>query len=315
MSKSEFGISHLSYWTQLVALVLVTLAGLSIGGIIVTAILGAVGIDGSDMTTITDSNINVYRVMQIFMHTCMFMLPALAFSYLKNRDFSYLKLTSDFHPTPVSYVVFAGIAALPVLGALLQLNQEMVLPEFLHGIEEWMRSSEDSIKEMTEKFLVMNNVGEFALTMLMVGVMPAIAEEFLFRGCLQRLFREWTKRPHLSIWLSAAIFSFIHFQFYGFVPRMLMGAFMGYLFYWSGNLWYPILAHFVNNGFQVLVYYLNDLGLFGTDLKDLDVEGVSSTANGSLIGAILLGGLLLSIFTYLYYQFFQNREVLLNTSR
>jgi membrane protease YdiL (CAAX protease family) len=92
--------------------------------------------------------------------------------------------------------------------------------------------------------------------MLMLAIIPALGEELIFRACFQKVLGRWTGNYHLAIWLSAIIFSSIHFQFYGFFPRMFLGALFGYLLVWSGSIWLPILAHFLNNGMAVVGAYV-----------------------------------------------------------
>ena len=86
-----------------------------------------------------------------------------------------------------------------------------------------------------------------------MAILPAIGEELLFRGVFQRLLTEWTRNIHWGIILAALLFSFFHFEFYGFLPRFLLGVFFGYLFVWTSSIWVPILAHFTNN-FIIVVY-------------------------------------------------------------
>ena len=114
--------------------------------------------------------------------------------------------------------------------------------------------------------LNVDTIGGLLLNMIVIALIPAIGEEMTFRGVLQ----QWLTRkmnPHLAILLSAAIFSFIHFQFYGFLPRMFLGVLLGYMFYITGSLWTSILMHFLNNGTAVVLYYLNSKSVI-----DIDVE-------------------------------------------
>src|SRR5690606_9164914 len=99
---------------------------------------------------------------------------------------------------------------------------------------------------------------QMVLAFVVVVVLPAIGEEIVFRGMIQNDFYRATRNAHLSIWITAILFSAIHLQFYGFFPRMFLGALFGYLYFWSGNLWMPVLAHFVNNGFTLISLYLYD---------------------------------------------------------
>jgi uncharacterized protein len=124
----------------------------------------------------------------------------------------------------------------------------------------------------------------------MIAILPAIGEELMFRGVIQRIFTNWTKNYHWGIWISAFLFSAMHMQFYGFLPRMLLGGMFGYLLVWSGTMWVPILAHFVNNTMGVLGYYLIDKG---TITKDIEEWGTGTEQIPLLIFSIVLSGLLL----------------------
>jgi membrane protease YdiL (CAAX protease family) len=149
------------------------------------------------------------------------------------------------------------IVSSPVMEWVGLINQQMKLPEALKSIEEWMRRSEDSLMETTLLLLKMDSVSEFLFNIFLIAIIPAIAEEFMFRGAIQRIFSRIFSNPHIAIWFSAFVFSAIHMQFYGFLPRFLLGAGFGYLYYWCGNLWYSILAHFLNNAIAVCqAFYL-----------------------------------------------------------
>lgn len=148
-------------------------------------------------------------------------------------------------------VLLLMICSMPLLEWVGRLNQEMSLPPFLKGLESWMKDAEDRAAETTEALLKMNNTGTFIINMLMIGMLPAVAEELMFRGALQRTLMRIFVNPHVAIWVSAFIFSAIHVQFYGFVPRLLLGATFGYLYFWSGSIWYAMFGHFINNGYAV----------------------------------------------------------------
>ena len=154
----------------------------------------------------------------------------------------------------ILFTVFLIMAcSIPLMGWINDTNQKMVLPEFLKSIEEWMRIKEDEGAKTTQALLKMKSAADFLITLLIVAIVPAICEEFLFRGALQRTFLRWIKNPHVAIWISAIIFSTIHLQFYGFFPRLFLGAAFGYIYFWTGSLWYTIFAHFLNNGFAVAI--------------------------------------------------------------
>jgi len=130
---------------------------------------------------------------------------------------------------------------------------------------DWMRDMEQNAADMLSEILSMDSTGDFILTLIMVAVLPAIGEELVFRGIFQKQFTEWTKSPLISIWMAAFVFSAIHFQFEGFLPRLILGAILGHLYYWTKTLWVPIIIHFINNGVQVGVLYFS-----GIDLSEID---------------------------------------------
>jgi len=180
------------------------------------------------------------------------------------------------------------IIIIPFINLLGDLNHQMVLPKMFSGIEVWMKTSEEQATLLTEKFLNIRTIQGLLFNILLISVIPAIGEELYFRGALQGVLREW-KGIRTSIWLTAIIFSTIHFQFYGFVPRMLMGAFFGYLLFWSENMWLPIVAHFTNNVIAVVFYYLK---FNGVKMPDIDSIGFGNTLwIGLVSGALGIFGL------------------------
>jgi membrane protease YdiL (CAAX protease family) len=175
------------------------------------------------------------------------------------------------------------IAALPAINMLSYWNQQMDLPAFLAPMEAWMKTKEETAKILTEQFMSVNTVGGLVANLLLMAVLPALAEELTFRGVLQRVFEargerreaKGERKPHLAIWCTAILFSAIHLQFYGFVPRMLMGALFGYALAWSGTLWLPILMHMTNNAMAVLISYASIKA--GWDMETVDSIGTNDT--------------------------------------
>jgi hypothetical protein len=117
----------------------------------------------------------------------------------------------------------------------------------------------------------------------MIAVLPALGEEFLFRGVLQRLFIEWTKNRHFGVWIASFIFSFIHFQFYGFIPRFLLGLYFGYLLVWSSSIWVPVVAHLINNGFAVIYYHFA-----GGKMGETALDKIGTKTDLSLFLSVIL---------------------------
>ena len=137
----------------------------------------------------------------------------------------------------------------------------MSLPESFAGLEAKLRLMEETAGTATFAFLDVSTIGGLLVNLFIIAVLPAIGEEFFFRGILQRLFKDWTKNIHISIFITAFLFSAVHMQFFTFLPRFLLGLLFGYLLFWSKNIWLPVFAHFVNNAIAVLVYYfIEDTG-------------------------------------------------------
>lgn len=261
---------------------LIILLGLILAGAVIFTIIGAV--IGGVLYGMPDlmkflagdlsANLSLTKIVQISSSTGMFILPALFFARIESGNWQdYLKLKS---PLPVLLIltILLMFISVPLLELSVDINTSMKLPSFLAKMEEWMRRQEDQMAELTKQLLTMKTPGALLVNLLMLAVIPAIGEEFIFRGCLQRLFKELTGNYHIAIWLTAIIFSAIHMQFYGFIPRMLLGAMFGYLLVWSNSLWLPILAHFVNNATAVITAYV-----FQQQGKSLDQ--LSETQTGS----------------------------------
>jgi hypothetical protein len=146
-------------------------------------------------------------------------------------------------------------------------NANLVFPEFLKEFGIWARERENLAEELTKFFVTFETNTDFLIGLVVIAILPAIGEELVFRGMIQpELFRA-TGNHHAAIWVSAIIFSAFHMQFFGFVPRMLLGALFGYLYVWSGNLFLPMFAHFVNNGFSVLMMFLYQRGVITVDME------------------------------------------------
>ncbi len=123
-----------------------------------------------------------------------------------------------------------------------------------------------------KSYLAVKSIWGLLFNLFMVALIPAVGEEFLFRGTLQRIFSEWLRSEHLAVWTTAVLFSLMHYQFLGFMPRILLGALFGYLFLWTGNIWVPVLAHFVNNAVAVVYYHLFLQGSLRTDPEQLGMQ-------------------------------------------
>ncbi len=154
------------------------------------------------------------------------------------------------------------VVILPLMSVIIAWNAGAHFPAALHDFEVWARASEDRAAVLTKFLTKFNSGARFAVGVVVIALVPAVAEELVFRGVIQRNLVRWFS-PHVGVWLGAALFSAIHFQFFGFVPRFVLGLVLGYLYLWSGNILVSMAAHFTQNAVQLLILYLTQQGQFG----------------------------------------------------
>lgn len=188
---------------------------------------------------------------------------------------------------PLVYTALITFCFMVVNSVVIEWNINVDFPQFMDGFERWAQAKEEQLKRMTELLTDFSGLGELVIALVVVAIVPAIGEELLFRGLVQTRLQRIVGNPHVAIWISAIIFSAIHFQFYGFVPRLLLGVLFGYLFFWSGSLVIPMVAHFVNNGFSLIMVFLYKEELVGFNIDDTESVPLESVAFFFIIGAVL----------------------------
>jgi len=258
--------------SKLGVVALVTIMGLLLSMVIAAVIsIPIFGIDNfskmiSSSVNISEENISFLKFMQVIQSIGLFIIPSILLALLFGDSISgYLKLDKKPYQTSIILAILIVFISSPFINFVGEINSKMTFPPAFSSIEHWMRESEDTAENLTKLFLKTDTIWGLLFNILMIGIIPAIGEELLFRGVIQRIFSEWTKSAHWGIWISAILFSALHFQFYGFVPRVILGAIFGYLLIWSGNLWLPVLAHFINNTVAVIAYYLYGEGVLSVD--------------------------------------------------
>jgi membrane protease YdiL (CAAX protease family) len=182
----------------------------------------------------------------------------------------YFEIPSNSGITIITTVVMV-FSFMVINTVFIEWNANLELPEFMSGFERWATDLEESMADLTKYLTQFDTTEYFILSVIIIAVIPGIGEELLFRGFLQNIFRKLFQNDHAAVWGAAFLFSFIHFQFYGFIPRMLLGALFGYLYLWSGNLWVPMIAHFLNNFLSLFSLYIYQKGL-----TDFDAEATEA---------------------------------------
>lgn len=235
-------------------------------------LMGAIGTD----TT------SALRCAILVQDIAVFILPVvLTVMIVSPQPWRYIGLDTGLEARSTCLTAITAIVSIPAMNRLVAWNESIHLP--WNGIEEALRQSENAAQAMVQRLMGGNSVWDLIIAILIVGILTGIAEELFFRGALQRLLMSKLGNKHFAIWSAAFIFSAVHLQFFGFVPRLLMGAYFGYLVVWSGSLRLSMFAHALNNSLVALNFWLVSRNATGNDLNELGT-GLST---GSIIAAIV----------------------------
>ena len=203
-----------------------------------------------------DLNSSVLKVIQMVSSIGTFLLPAYIVAYISTPDpAGYLRLNTQRHNKDFFLAALLTLSSLAIINLLAKWNSGLNLPDSMSRLESMIRNMQDTTTEVQERMLDVSNLGGLFFNLIVMAVFPAFTEELFFRGIIQKLIKDWTRNPHTAILITGILFSFAHFQFYGFVPRVFMGVILGYLLFLTNNIWIPIFAHFLNNSIVVISYY------------------------------------------------------------
>jgi len=217
-----------------------------------------------------EKNLNLIRYYQIILGIGLFIIPALFAAYLFSgtvAGYFGLERTSS-----VKWFVLAlllMLAAIPCINLMAALNEMISFPSILSGLEQRLKDFEEAAQKSTKLFLNVDGIGGMFFNIFMIAFLPAIGEELIFRGLLHKIIVQWTGNIHVTIIICGFLFSLMHLQFYGFFPRWLLGVMFGYLLVWSGTIWLPIFAHFVNNTMAVVFSFLIHKGIVPEKVENL----------------------------------------------
>jgi uncharacterized protein len=234
---------------------------------------------------------NALMILQTFSTPIPFIGTALFFwVFIEKQNIDTLSLRETSLPI-LLLVAILVIAFMPFDAIFIEFNQKLALPEFMKGVQEWMKKSEDATAELTKFLTDFKEPSQLIVALIVVALLAGISEELMFRGVLQNIALRAFQNHHVAIWFAAFWFSFIHFQFFGFLPRMFLGALFGYLYFWTKNLWIPIFAHFINNGFTLLMLYL-----YKNNTVKVDIESTESVPLTTALGSLVLTVIILRFF-------------------
>ncbi|MBA7518388.1 hypothetical protein ES705_10458 [subsurface metagenome] len=210
-----------------------------------------------------EADISMLRFFQISQSFGLFLIPAILLNYILFHAGEDYMSTGNFPSLLLMLMVLLTlIFSVPIINFLIDWNSSLKLPEWINFLEDKLQQMEIERNQLTERMTDNMQTSDYFFNLLIIAIIPAIGEEFLFRGILQRIFSQWIKNIHIAIGLAAIIFSAFHLQFYGFLPRLVLGVYFGYLFYWSKNIWLAVWAHFLNNAFAISLIYIAANGWF-----------------------------------------------------
>ncbi len=235
------------------------------------------------------------KMAQLVQSLLVFVVPALLAVWCwSRRPAEWLRLRAVGNGRVYAIVVVLMIVAQPGINMLATWNEGIRLPAFMSEIEQYFQDMEASARELTEMLAAAPTIGALLLNLVVLAAVPAIGEELSFRGVLLGLIDGDTtlgarispsRRTHIAVWVVGIIFSLIHFQFYGFIPRMLLGVVLGYLLVWTGSLWVPMVAHFTNNALVVLLYFAEEH--FAINSESLESFGTGTTSWAGWLSLLL----------------------------
>ena len=247
------------------------LAALIVLGLIIGTVIGVVYVfvSGNEMTSL-----NSLRFMQICSQIFTFALPPIIYAMLvKEKPFKSL----GFKKSTVLWLIL-GVAMMyaimPLNAVFGEWNASIKFPESLASFEKLMQELQERATEVMEKFVNVDTIGGLIINLFMIAGLAAIGEELLFRSVIQTSLIKVCKNAHVGIFIASAIFSLVHMEFYGLLPRLILGMLLGYMYYYSRSIWIPMAMHFVNNGTIVFLYYLNNIGAINIDVESFGETNV-----------------------------------------
>lgn len=263
-------MTRYDHFLRLMVLITFIIIGLLLTTLGTAAVLLLSGMSMADVLNLQKTGTgslapSIIRILLCLQHIFTFIIPGIAFGLIfYKRD--WLKgLRLSIPPTGLLIIlgVFFLVAAYPLVNLGFMVNNTIPLPE-------WATNFENEAEETMKAILKMDNPLIFVANLFVIAILPGIGEELLFRGVLQKQLGFIFNNKILAVWVAAFIFSAIHLQFEGFLPRFALGVVLGYLYYWTGNLWITMFAHAFNNGIQIVLIYATGMDISQVDETSTD---------------------------------------------
>jgi len=287
-----------NHWKELRIIVLIIFSAFVFVNLVISVFyIISGGVSSSGMEKLLED-----RVLMLSLNSLSIMIFISPYFYVKKLSNYSIKIF-PINSTPIILVLLSTFLFMILNSGVIEWNKSINFPEFMNSFETWAFNKEKELEKITMFLVSFENNWEFLFGILSIALIPGICEEYLFRGVLQKNFYLISKNIHIAVWLSALFFSVLHLQFYGFFPRMLLGVLFGYIYYWSGNILYPMIAHIFNNFFSLTIFYFSQKGLLNENFE----VSINSSPNIP-IGLIIISAVLFICFMYLLRRYFLDNE-------
>lgn len=225
------------------------------------------------ITSFWGESTTTLRISTVLQNVLFFISPAIIIAlYITKLPADFLQLRLMPSLKSILLTTFILIFSIPTMNFIIHCNESVVFPDAFAGLENSLKALEESSRAQIKILLGEPTIGSLIMSILIIGVLTGLGEELFFRGALQNIFRTRPMNHHYAIWITAIIFSALHFQFYGFIPRILIGAFFGYLIFWSGSIWLPIFAHVLNNSLVVISSWISSRNTINFDINKIATD-------------------------------------------
>ena len=260
-------------------------------GMLLSVVFFGQGISVSDILSGEPGGVSrIYLLFsQVISQLALFLIPGLIISWMMKGDpVAWLGLKTHVHPGTIVLILLMAGSLIPLTSAAGYLNSGMELPGWLSGVEEWIREKEEQASALTGHLVYAGSAGGLAVNIFVLAILPALAEEILFRGVIQKFLARWIGSGIMAVIVTSLVFSTLHLQFYGFLPRFLLGMVFGLLYLWSGTIWLPVIAHFGNNLVPVIWSYARGWDYLNDNVSDFMPADIWQFAGMVLIPCALM---------------------------
>lgn len=287
-----------NHWKELRIIVLIIFSAFVLLNLVISGYyIISGGISSSGMENLLED-----RVLMLSLNSLSIMIFISPYFYV-NKLSNYSIKIFPINSTLVILVLLSTFFFMILNSGVIEWNKSINFPEFMNSFETWAFNKEKELEKITIFLVSFENNWEFLFGILSIALIPGICEEYLFRGVLQKNFYLISKNIHTAVWLSAFFFSALHLQFYGFFPRMLLGVLFGYIYYWSGSIVYPMIAHIFNNFFSLTIFYFSQKGLLNENFE----VSINSSPKIPMV-LIIISAVLFIGFMYLLRKYFLDNE-------